>query len=60
MMRKYQFVPVDSIGSVLVIAISGLLSEELIREIESQTGCTVQLYLAKMSEINGVLEKNKL
>ena len=55
MMRRFQFVPIDSVGSVLVIAIAGLLSEELVQEIENQTGCTVQLFLAKMSEINAVL-----
>ena len=60
MMRRYQFVPLDSIGSVLVVAIAGLLSEELISELESQTGCTVQLYLTKMSEINKVLSERGL
>jgi len=55
MMRRFQFVPIDSIGSVLVVAIAGLLSEDLLREIEGQTGCTLQLFLAKMSEINAVL-----
>ena len=62
MMRRFQFVPVDSIGSVLVVAIAGLLSEDLLRELESQTGCSVQLFLTKMSEINAVLvayEKKK-
>jgi len=58
MMRRYQFVPIDSIGSTLVIAIAGSISEDMVREIESQTGCTVQLFLAKMGEINAVLTKN--
>lgn len=60
MMRRFQFVPIDSIGSVLVVAISGLLSEDLLREIEGQTGCTLQLFLTKMSEINAVLSHNGL
>lgn len=55
MMRRFQFVPIDSIGSVLVVAIAGLLSEDLLREIEGQTGCTLQLFLSRMSEINAVL-----
>lgn len=57
MMRRYQFVPIDSIGSVLVVAIAGMLSEELLSEMEGQTGCTVQLYLTRMSEIHAVLKK---
>jgi type IV pilus assembly protein PilB len=60
MMRRFQFVPMDSIGSVLVVAIGGLLTEDLLREIEGQTGCTLQLFLTKMSEINGVLAANGL
>ena len=60
MMRRFQFVPMDSIGSVLVVAIAGLLSEDLLREIEGQTGCSLQLFLAKMSEINAVLAAHKL
>jgi type IV pilus assembly protein PilB len=60
MMRRFQFVPMDSIGSVLVVAIGGLLTEDLLREIEGQTGCTLQLFLTKMSEINTVLQANGL
>lgn len=56
MMRRFQFVPLDSIGSVLVVAIAGLLSQELLTELESQTGCTVQVFLTRMSEIKSVLE----
>jgi len=52
MMRKFQFVPMDSIGNVLVIAIAGLLSEDVFKEIETQTGCSLQVYLTKMSEID--------
>jgi type IV pilus assembly protein PilB len=58
MMRRYQFVPMDSIGSALVIAIAGSLTEEVLKEIEGQTGCTLQLFLTKMSEINSVLASN--
>ena len=58
MMRRYQFVPMDSIGSVLVIAIAGSLTEDVLKEIEQQTGCTLQLFLTKMSEINLVLQNN--
>lgn len=56
MMRRFQFVPLDSVGSVLVIAIAGLLSEDILKEIESQTGCSLQLFLARMSEIDAVLK----
>jgi len=55
MMRRFQFVPLDSIGSVLVVAIAGLLSEDLLNELEGQTGCSVQVYLTRMSEIAAVL-----
>jgi hypothetical protein len=45
---------------VLVIAIAGALTEDVLKEIEAQTGCTLQLFLTKMSEINLVLQNNKL
>ena len=60
MMRRFQFVPMDSIGSVLVVAIAGMLSEDLLREIEGQTGCSLHVFLTKMSEINAVLAANGL
>jgi type IV pilus assembly protein PilB len=60
MMRRFQFVPMDSIGSVLVIAIAGLLSEDVFKQIETQTGCSLQVFLTKMSEINVVLQANGL
>ena len=60
MMRRFQFVPMDSIGSVLVIAIAGLLSEDVFKQIETQTGCSLQVFLTKMSEINNVLQAHKL
>jgi len=60
MMRRYQFVPLDSMGSVLVIAIAGMLSEDILKEIETQTGCTLQVFLTRMSEINNVLAANGL
>ena len=55
MMRRFQFVPMDSVGAVLLIAIAGSLTEDVLKEIEGQTGCTLQLFLTKMSEINLVL-----
>jgi type IV pilus assembly protein PilB len=60
MMRRFQFVPMDSIGNVLVIAIAGLLSEDVFKEIETQTGCSLQVFLTKMSEIENVLKANGL
>ncbi len=60
MMRRFQFLPIDSIGSVLVIAIAGVMSEEVLKEIETQTGMTLQIYLTRMSEINAVLKAKGL
>lgn len=60
MMRRFQFVPVDMVGSVLVVAIAGLLSEDLLMNMEQETGCTIQVYLTRMSSIRKVLEKQGL
>ena len=58
MMRKFQFVPLDSLGNVLVIAMGGLLTEDVLKEIENQTGCSLQIFLTRMSEIDLVLKAN--
>lgn len=60
MMRRFQFVPMDSIGSVLIVAIAGPLNEDLLNTFENETGCTVQPFLTKMSEIDDVLKKYEL
>ena len=60
MMRKFQFVPLDSLGNVLVIAMGGLLTEDVLKEIETQTGCTLQIFITRMSEIDIVLKANGL
>lgn len=60
MMRRFQFVPMDSIGSVLIVAIAGPLNEDLLNTFENETGCTVQPFLTKMSEIDEVLNKYEL
>ena len=60
MMRRFQFVPLDSIGSILIVAIAGPLNEELLNTFENETGCTVQPFLTKMSEIDDVLKKYEL
>ena len=60
MMRRFQFLPLDSIGSCLVICIAGVMSEDVLKEIESQTGMTLQIYLARMSDINAVLKAKGL
>ncbi len=57
MMRRFQYVPIDMIGSVLVVAIAGLLSEELLSNMEDETGCTIELYITKMSAIKEVLNR---
>ena len=60
MMRRFQFVPMDSIGSILIVAIAGPLNEDLLNTFENETGCTVQPFLTKMSEIDEVLNKYEL
>jgi type IV pilus assembly protein PilB len=56
MMRRFQFVPLDMVGSVLVVAIAGLLSEDLLLSMEQETGCTIHLYLTRMNSIRKVLD----
>jgi type IV pilus assembly protein PilB len=51
MMEKYLLVPVDKFGNIVTIAIAGFLSEELLKAIEDETQCQVQVFVATISDV---------
>lgn len=56
LMKKHGFVPIDKMGSILTIVISGPLGSELMSEIEKTTGCTLEVYVGTTSEVNEAIE----
>ncbi len=57
MMYKYVFIPLDKFGNQLIVAMAGLLNEDVIQEIKKKTGCDIRVYIATARDVRAVLEK---
>lgn len=55
-LSTYQCVPLDKIGKVVIMAVSGPLDPEVIAGFEKATGCEIFLYVSTLSEIEKGLE----
>jgi hypothetical protein len=56
-MQENQLVVLDQIGTILVVAVSGLLNEKVFEELERRTGCQIQLYVTTAAEVQRALQK---
>ena len=56
MLATHQCVPLDKIGKVVIMAVSGPLEPEVIASFEKATGCEIFLYVSTLSEIEKGLE----
>lgn len=56
-MLDHLFVPLDTFGNVLVIAIAGLLTDDVINEIRERTNSEVFVYISTMGDVRKALEK---
>lgn len=56
-MLDHLFVPIDNFGKVVVVAIGGLLNDDVIQEIKQITSCEVFVYIATMGDVRKALEK---
>jgi type IV pilus assembly protein PilB len=56
LLEQYQFVPVDRMGRVLIVAAGGLLTDEILRELESLAGCRIHVYVARPSEVKDLIK----
>jgi hypothetical protein len=57
MMYKYVFVPLDKFGNQLIVAMAGLLGEDIVQEIKKKTGCDIRVYISTARDVRAVLEK---
>lgn len=53
---KHQMVPLDRIGDVLILAVSGVLNEQMFERLEKETGCQVHLFVSTVSQVNEVIK----
>jgi hypothetical protein len=58
MLYKYVFIPLDKFGNLLIVAMAGLLPEELVHDIKKRTGCDLRVYIATARDVRAVLEKD--
>ena len=56
-LKKHRLVPIDKLGEVLVLVIAGPVDNEVLAEIERQTGCTLEVYVGTTTDVNEAIEK---
>ena len=56
-LEKHCFVPIDKFGDVLGVVIAGLLDQDVVDEIEKHTGCAIQVYVGKVSEVKQAIKE---
>lgn len=54
--RQYQFIPLDKMGSVITIAVGGLINFEILSEMEKLSGARVQVFVSTWSQIKKALD----
>ena len=57
-MIKNQFILLDKIGKVLIVAVAGTIDPAVFNEVEKQTGSQVSLYVSTASQVMGALRKH--
>ena len=57
LLLTHQCVPLDKIGGVALVAVSGPLNPTVIEELEKACGCEVFLFVSTLSEIERTLDK---
>ncbi len=54
--RQYCLLPVDKIANTLSIAMSNPLNEQAVEDVETITGCSVQIFVSTSADIKQALE----
>ena len=56
-MHDRQFIVLDKIGKTIIIAISGVIDNELMQSLEKDSKCSIFLYVSTSSQIQMALKK---
>lgn len=57
LMRAHGLVPLDRFGTCVTLLVSGLLSTEVLEQIEQHTGCEVHLYVGTASDVRELIDR---
>lgn len=55
---EHQLIPLDKLGKALLVAVSGVVPEEVFAEIERRTSLGISLYVSTSSQILDAIKKN--
>lgn len=55
--KKYNFIPIDKIGSMLTIVTSDILEQDTLEEIEKTLNCKAQSFVTTPSALRKAMEK---
>lgn len=55
--KQYNLIAVDRIGDLLTISMSNPLNVQAAEDIETLTGCKVQVFISTMTDINNAIKK---
>ena len=56
LLRQYQFLPIDRMGTVLAIVAGNLLTPDILSELEQFAGSRILVYVGKQSEVRELIE----
>jgi len=56
LLRQYQFCPVDRIGNVLTVIAGGVLTPDILSELEQLSGLRILVYVGKQTEVREMIE----
>jgi hypothetical protein len=57
MYYKYIFIPLDRFGNLIIVAMAGLLPEDVVHDIKKRTGCDLRIYISTAQDVRAVLER---
>lgn len=55
--KAYSLIPIDKIGNNLTLAMSNPLNSQAIEDVETACRCTVQVFIATMSDVRNAIAK---
>lgn len=55
--RQYLLIPIDKIGNNLTLAMANPLNDKAVEDVEAVAGCSVQIFVATLSDVKNAIEK---
>lgn len=55
--KQYNLIAIDRIGNLLTISMSNPLNTQAVEDIETLTGCKIQVFISTMSDVSNSIKK---